>query len=120
MRAEDIGFVLLEEERLELEKEGLRRVKVSDQKSGVYEERMSRLKPGCLRRVSRYEGLVQPTVGEDGEPERGVSLSSASVGQCTWHVNEPGAGGAQAEIELKGGRHRLEGNSVSVEAKRRG
>jgi hypothetical protein len=65
-----MGFVLLEEKSLELEKKGLRRVKVSDKNISVYEKRVSRLKLGRLGRVSVREGLVQPTVGEDGEPER--------------------------------------------------
>jgi hypothetical protein len=57
-RTEGTGLVLLEEERLELEKERSRRVKVSDKNSGVYEEGVSRLKLAHLGRVSMYEGLV--------------------------------------------------------------
>jgi hypothetical protein len=101
-----------------LRRRGSRRVKVLDKKIGAYVERVPGSKMDHIYRVSMYDGLVQPTVGEDGEPQRGTIL-----GQSTWHVDEPGAGGGRADMEFKGKRsrrHRLGGKGVGVEAKRRG
>jgi hypothetical protein len=78
-RGEGLVFVLLQEERLELENEGLRRVKVSDKTTSGYEKCGPRLKLGRLGRLSMHEGLVQLTVGEDGEPERGGLVE---LGDC--------------------------------------